>query len=126
MNDLITNGGITRCAIALNGSPRKTIHLKLTPSTSLPIAVLQMDNQEHVTSGIILQPQESNATFEFSQDGELWVFAIGKNVAAPLSLAGGELSFDLGDTKVNLEVVPTEFEVRDIKTDVKTKVPDEV
>lgn len=126
MSTPITSDGITRCTISLNGAPQKTIQLRQTGNSKASIVALQVDKHKHITSGSIIPPTQHIASFEFFNDGELWIFATDETTAAPLSMTGGELSFALGDTQISLEVVPTEFGSRDIKTDVKVKVPDEV
>ncbi|MFN7117357.1 MAG: hypothetical protein ACK4TA_11195 [Saprospiraceae bacterium] len=64
---------IKRYAVALQGAARKTVNVKLNNDAPTKITAMQVDRQSNVLITKVLQAQESDASFDFDDDGELWL-----------------------------------------------------
>lgn len=114
------NDRITRYAVALQGAIRKTVNVKLNDETK-PITAMHVDNQQNVLSTKTLQQQASNASFDFDDDGELWLV---EGTEAPSLQNPSAVAF--GDSQLNMQVEISEIGDRDVTSNPTPVIkPDE-
>jgi len=116
---------ITRYAVALQGAHHKTINVKLNNNLQARVTALQIDNQDNVVSTRTLQPEQSDASFDFYNDGELWL--VGMNDGNETPSSEDAFTVAMGDIQLNLQVQTSDGGgTRDVTSNpTPVKKPDE-
>ncbi len=117
------NDRIKRYAVALQGAVRKTINVKLNSDAQTQVTALQVDNQKNVLNTKILQPEQTDANFDFDDDGELWLV---EGTEIPSTEQVAAIPYNSEASNVQIEVLENMITDRDVTSNQKpTQQPGE-
>lgn len=114
------NDRIQRYAVALQGAVRKTVNVKLAQNASSKVTAMQVDTQRNVLNTKVLQAQESDANFDFDDDGELWLV---EGTEMPSTEQLSAIAFGNGASNLQVEIL--EIGSRDVPKNPVVRTPDE-